>query len=139
MIRGSCLCRQVRFELAGPARFINHCHCSMCRKAHGAAFGSFLHADAIGFRWLDGADQIVNYESSPGTFRAFCRTCGSNLPVLEDDGAHANIPAGTLDDDPQVRPIVHIHTASKAPWYEITDSLPQFDDFPPDAFWEPFE
>ena len=40
MIHGSCLCGKVRFELAGPPQFINHCHCSMCRKVHGAAFGS---------------------------------------------------------------------------------------------------
>jgi len=139
MIRGSCLCGRVRFELAGPAEFINHCHCSMCRKAHGAAFGSFLHANAAGFRWLTGQDEVVNYESSRGTFRAFCRTCGSNLPVLEDEGTHVNVPAGTLDDDPKVRPIVHIHTASKAPWVEIGDNLPQFAGFPPDEFWAPFE
>jgi hypothetical protein len=139
MIRGSCLCGQIRFELAGPALFINHCHCSMCRKAHGSAFGSFLHADGAGFRWLSGESRVATYESSPGTVRAFCPTCGSNLPVLEDDGAHVNIPAGTLDDDPGVRPIVHIHTASKAPWVEIGDGLPQFAGFPPDEFWEPYE
>jgi hypothetical protein len=59
--------------------------------------------------------------------------------VLEDDGAHIIIPAGTLDTDPGVRPIVHIHTGSRAPWYEIADRLPQFDEFPPDDFWAPYE
>ena len=54
MIHGSCLCGKVRFELDGAPQFINHCHCSMCRKVHGAAFGSFLHADGRGFRWLSG-------------------------------------------------------------------------------------
>jgi hypothetical protein len=48
--------------------------------------------------------------------RAFCKNCGSNMPVLEDEGAHVVVPAGLLDDDPHIRPIVHIHTASKAPW-----------------------
>jgi hypothetical protein len=59
--------------------------------------------------------------------------------VLEDDGAHIIIPAGTLDTDPGVRPIVHIQTGSRAPWYEIADRLPQFDEFPPDGFWGPYE
>jgi len=111
----------------------------MCRKAHGAAFGSFLHAGGEGFRWVAGEGLVVNYASSPGNFRAFCRVCGSNLPVLEDEGAHVIIPAGTIDGDPMVRPVVHIHTASKAAWYEITDALPQFAAFPPNEFWSEFE
>jgi hypothetical protein len=135
MIHGSCLCAKVRFQLEGALQFINHCHCSMCRKVHGAAFGSFLHADGRGFRWLSGHSLVENYRSSPGNVRAFCTVCGSSLPVLEDEGTHVIIPAGTLDDDPQVRPIVHIHTASKARWFEITDDLPQFAEFPPQAFW----
>jgi len=57
------------------------------------------------------------------------------MPVLED-GNHVNIPAGTLDDDPGVRPIVNIFCGSKAPWFEIEDSLPQFIEFPPKGFWE---
>jgi hypothetical protein len=133
------LCGQIRFVLDGPAQFINHCHCSMCRKAHGAAFGSFLHASGERFRWTDGAADVQTYESSPGTFRAFCRHCGASVPVLEDGGSHVTIPAGVLDDDPGVRPVVHIHVASKAPWHTITDGLPQFDDFPPQSFWAPYE
>lgn len=139
MIYGSCLCGQIRFELGGPAQFINHCHCSMCRKVHGAAFGSFLHADAGTFRWLAGASLVQNFESSPGSYRAFCRVCGSNMPVIEDEGTHVIIPAGAIDGDPGVRPVVHIHTVSKAAWYDITDGLPQFAEFPPDEFWVPFE
>lgn len=135
MVHGSCLCGRVRFELDAPAQFINHCHCSMCRKAHGAAFGSFLHADGSGFRWMSGEPSIRQFQSSPDNVRSFCGVCGSNVPVLEDGGAHVIIPAGALDDDPGVRPIVHIHTDSKAPWYEISDGLPQFGRFPPDEFW----
>lgn len=141
-IRGSCLCGDVRYQLDGPPQFINHCHCSMCRKVHGAAFGSFLHADGRGFRWTAGEALVKTYESTPGNLRAFCTRCGSNLPVLEhddEDGLHAIIPAGGLDDDPGVRPVVHIHVASKAPWTVITDGLPQFDAFPPDAFWAGLE
>ena len=135
MIHGSCLCGGVRFALDGAPQFINHCHCSMCRKAHGAAFGSFLHAHGGDFRWLSGQSLVENYNSSPGNVRAFCRVCGSNVPVLEGEGAHVIIPAGALDDDPNIRPIVHIHISSKAPWYEITDALPQFAEFPPQEFW----
>jgi hypothetical protein len=136
MIRGSCLCGQVRFVLDAAPQFINHCHCGMCRKVHGAAFGSFLHADGQAFRWLAGEALVQRYESSPEVYRAFCQVCGSNLPVLEEEGTHVIIPAGTLDDDPGVKPVVHIHVASKAPWYDITDPVPQFGDDAPDAFWD---
>ena len=139
MIRGSCLCGQVRYELAGGVELINHCHCSMCRKAHGSAYGTFLHADASGFRWTSGADRVNNYNSSPGNVRAFCRNCGSRVPVVEAPDNHVIIPAGSLDDDPGVRPVVHIFTGSKAPWFEITDGLPQFEKFPPKEFWESLE
>ena len=139
MIHGSCLCGEVRFELEGRPQFINHCHCSMCRKVHGAAFGSFVHADGNNFHWISGETNVQNYRSSPDSVRAFCRVCGSNVPVLEDEGEHVVIPAGSLDDDPLVRPIVHIYAQSKAPWYEITDALPQFAEFPPDEFWAPHE
>ncbi|HET7716401.1 MAG TPA: GFA family protein [Bauldia sp.] len=135
MIHGSCLCGQIKYELAGGVELINNCHCTMCRKAHGAAFGSFLHAASSGFRWTAGEGLIERYESSPGSLRAFCRVCGSNMPVLED-GGEVNIPAGTLDDDPGVRPIVHIFVGSKAPWFEIEDALPKFDQFPPREFWD---
>ncbi len=135
MIRGSCLCGQVRFQLDGGIEMINNCHCSMCRKSHGAAFGSFLHAAGQGFRWTAREDLVTTYQSSEGNVRAFCGTCGSNMPVLEGGGSHVTIPAGSLDDDPGVRPMVNIFVASKAPWFEISDALPQFEEFPPQEFW----
>jgi hypothetical protein len=61
------------------------------------------------------------------------------MPVLEEEGTHVIIPAGSLDDDPIVRPVVHIHTMSKASWFEITDALPQFAEYPPEKFWAEFE
>jgi hypothetical protein len=103
----------------------------MCRKYHGAAFGTYVGVKAADFRWLKGEELVTSYESSPGGQRGFCRTCGSNLPVLEPGAKEFFIPAGTLDDDPGVRPAVHIFVASKAPWVEIDDELPQFDEYPP--------
>ena len=82
MVHGSCLCGQVRFELTGPAQFINHCHCSMCRKIHGAAYGSFLHADGNYFHWVSGESSIHNYQSSPKNFRAFCRVCSRTSSAI---------------------------------------------------------
>ena len=130
MVTGRCQCAAVRWQLDGEITFISHCHCSICRRIHGAAFGTFAHGAAADFRWLSSEDSITQYPSSPGVFRAFCRVCGSQVPVIERD--QVCIPAGGIDGDPGVRPSRHIFVASKAPWHEITDTLPQHAEFPRD-------
>lgn len=127
-MKASCLCGAVAWETDEP-QFMSHCHCSRCRKAHGTAFATFVMQPEAGFRWLRN-DTVVRWESAPGWYRSFCGRCGSVVPGDPADG-NMFVPAGPMDDDPQVRPLAHIFTASKAPWYEIRDSLPQFDAYPP--------
>lgn len=132
MLRGSCLCGGVRYEILGPLSYPLNCHCSMCRKAHGAAFRSRARLKVDDFRWTQGAELVTYYESSPGNHRGFCRVCGS--PILsrfDHDPRHYGLPLGALDDDPGIKPGFHVFTAYKAPWYEITDDLPQFPELPP--------
>ena len=133
MITGNCLCGTVAWQLDGTIDLINYCHCTMCRKVHGAPFGAFAHAHANGFRWLRGESSVTRFESSPNVFRCFCPKCGSSVPVIEDD--EVCIPAGSINGDPDVRPSIHIFVGSKAPWYEIADTLPQHDGFPPAEEW----
>jgi hypothetical protein len=127
MIRGSCLCRAIRYEIEGPIGEAGHCHCSMCRKAHGAAFGTYARVAWRDFKLLEGADQITRYASSPGIERSFCRRCGSTLQYLTASTPDTfALALGTLDDDPGVRPTSHIFVNHKAPWFEITDRLRQY-------------
>jgi hypothetical protein len=130
MIRGSCLCGEVAWEAEGPLELISHCHCSMCRKSHGAAFGTYGAARADGFRWLRGRESVRQYQSSPGFFRPFCPRCGS-VVAGEPHGGRVFMPLGSLDDDPGARPEAHIFASSKAVWHEIADALPRFDAYPP--------
>jgi hypothetical protein len=136
-LQGSCLCGGVKFEISGPLIAPSNCHCSMCRKQHGAAFRSRARVQISDFRWVQGEDLVTFYESSPGGYRGFCRVCGSPIinkfsagtPVAERDPnapSRYGIALATLDDDPGVRPAAHAFVASKAPWFEITDDLPQF-------------
>ena len=129
MARSSCLCGAVAWEVAGPFASMTHCHCSMCRKFHGTAFGTYLAAPAGGFRWLRGEEGVARYPSSPGFERPFCSRCGSGVAGAPEDGLLFT-PAGCLDDDPGFRPQAHIFAASKAPWHEIHDDLAQFDAYP---------
>jgi hypothetical protein len=129
-MQGSCLCGDVAWELAPPLEQAGHCHCGICRKHHGVAFQSFAAAGEAGFRWLRGQGGIQRYESSPGFFRSFCGRCGSKVPSDASEG-RIFVWLGNLDGDPGVRPQAHIFAASKAPWYEISDTLPRFDAWPP--------
>jgi hypothetical protein len=130
MNRGSCLCGAVRFETAQLESMV-HCHCSMCRRHHGAMFATFLTGGADGFSWTAGEDNIEVYRSSANGLRPFCRTCGSVVPTVLPAPGIAFIPAGNLEDDPGTRPELHMFASSRAAWFPITDGLPQFERFPP--------
>lgn len=132
MVRGSCLCGIVRYEIAGTLEEIHHCHCSRCRKAHGAAFSTFGRVADAQLTITSGADAIRTYRSSPSVERSFCEVCGSNLTFRFEPIPDAVwVAIGTLDDDPGARPSAHIFAASKAPWHAISDDLPVYDEYPP--------
>jgi len=122
-LRGSCLCGEVRFEIVGPLMRSSHCHCRQCQKAHGAPFRTRA--------------RVSFYESTPGTHRGFCKVCGAPVVVKFDEhsrsaqtdpGAVAlyGVALATLDDDPGVRPDAHAFIIDKAPWFAVTDDLPQY-------------
>ena len=132
MLRGSCLCQGVVFEVHGAVTDTLYCHCSMCRKAHGSAFRARGKIAAKDFHFVCGEDLVCYFESSPGSHRGFCSVCGSNL-ISKFDAAPSvyGLALGALDDDPGVRATMHVYTGSKAQWFEITDTLPQFETVPP--------
>ena len=126
MIRGSCLCGRIRYEIDGTLGPAGHCHCSMCRKEHGAAFGTYARVQRRDFRFVSGGDAVQRYDSSPGIARSFCRHCGSTLQYVTAATPDSfALALGTLDDDPGIRPVSHIWVGVKAPWFEITDDLPR--------------
>lgn len=131
-IKGSCLCGAVTYEVTAPFQFLGNCHCSLCRKAHGAAFVTWGIVPRDAFRWTAGEDFVQWYESSPGNTRGFCGRCGSSLASAHS-GVVGEVAIGTVEGDPGARPAEHIFVGSKAPWYEITDALPQHQAWPPET------
>jgi hypothetical protein len=129
LVRGSCLCGDVRWQASGKFSLMSHCHCSMCRKAHAAPFATYVAASADKFELTAGAPRIAAFRSSEKVQRCFCSRCGSVVPGAPGE-RHAFMPAGCLDDDPGARPLMHVFAASKAPWYRITDDLPQTAEYP---------
>jgi len=134
MIKGSCLCGGVRFEIARVLPLFEFCHCNRCRKATGSAFSAAVAVRPEDFHLVQGKELISSYEApilkAPPPYRiCFCSRCGSHVPPPDVDPASNwfKIDAGLLDDDPGVRPDRHIFTDLMAPWYEITDELPRPD------------
>jgi len=132
MLRGSCLCGAVTYALDGAPLLMENCHCSMCRKAHGSAYTTFLKIARKDFRFTQGEDFVARYRSSAGVTRSFCRECGGRLLFDWDQATeHLWLAAGGLDDDPGITPSMHIFVRSKADWDQIDDDLPQYEAYPP--------
>lgn len=130
MIRGSCLCGGVRFEIERAVGPFELCHCSRCRKASGSAFVAGLGVRVQDFRLLSGGELIETYEApvrerAPGYRAAFCSRCGSPAPRPAEGASWFEIPAGLLDDDPGLRPDKHIFVELASSWLAISDSLPR--------------
>ena len=132
MTQGSCLCGSIQFEISSAIENVGNCHCSMCRKVHGAPFSTYAQTASEGLRITAGAEHVRRYRSSDPVERSFCDTCGSNFTFRFDAmPAAVWVAAGLLEDTPALRPQHHIFVASKASWHEISDDLPQFAEYPP--------
>ena len=138
-LTGGCLCGRVQYRIdrtgagsspgTGDPVFgpVANCHCTMCRKAQGGAFGTNATVSTARFALEQGADSITEYESTPGKLRCFCGVCGSPIYSRRlDDPTHVRIRLGTLNEDPGVRAQFHACVDTKAPWFEITDDLPRY-------------
>ncbi len=127
--RGSCLCNAIRFEVDEFEPQTGNCHCSMCRKFHGAAYATLAEARRENFRWIDGEELIKGYTAGNGTTRSFCSNCGSSLMFASPnaDPDLVEISLGCFDDEVPIRPDAHIYVASGAKWVHPEDNLPQYE------------
>lgn len=122
---GACLCKSIRFRIVAPSKWCAHCHCSMCQRAHGAAFVTWVGVEATQLE-LRSSDKLRWFASSPEASRGFCDQCGSSIFFKsmrwpgEMHIARACIP-GAID----LEPSAHVFTATAAAWYHGTDELPR--------------
>ena len=118
--KASCLCGSVTWEITTEPFQAFNCHCKLCRKAHGSAFGTywFMHPDQ--FRWTSATDTIAHYRSSHLLTRSFCGTCGSVVPYPSDARDHIVSLGGCHDRGKKSD--CNIFVAHNAPWHDITES-----------------
>lgn len=131
--KGSCLCGAVSYQFHGPEYLFQYCHCSRCRKFTGSAHSAHILIDPNNFEWLQGEDMVGRFDHPEAKHFAtcFCTKCGSSLPWISQTGSAVMITAGTLDDDPEIKPTQNIFWKNRAAWREDVDALPQFDELQP--------
>lgn len=131
MNHASCLCGGVKLSFEYVADSVSHCHCSMCRKFHGAAFATYGSVERDKLNIESGQDLVTSYDATEVSRRSFCRICGSSLFFEHDATPDAvDIPLGLLDDEPEIRPIKHIFYRDRPQWSSAyDDDLPKFDTY----------
>ncbi len=127
VLAGKCECGAVRYRVADEFRYAANCHCSRCRAATGSAFKPFAGIEREKLELTDGGDSLL-VRGGEDLNDTRCRLCGSLLFSVVRDGAYVHVALGSLVDAPSIRPTQHIFVGSKAPWFEITDDLPQFEE-----------
>ncbi|MDH5301179.1 MAG: GFA family protein [Gammaproteobacteria bacterium] len=129
MIHGQCLCGEVTFALAVDELRLYQCHCSECRRVSGSSANAAALLPQTQFRWQGDANSIISYRAPSGYRNDFCSQCGCSVPNTIGDGTWMWIPAGLLDNIPNIRRTAHIHLTSAATW-ETSETTHSFDDSP---------
>ena len=128
VLSGRCECGAVRYTVPDEFRYAANCHCSNCRAGTGSAFKPFAGIERERLEITEGADRLLVWGDEDGNHTR-CGVCGSLLFSVVRDGAYVHVAMGSLADTPSIRPTEHIFVGSKAPWYEITDQLPQHEEY----------
>lgn len=124
-VRGSCLCGGVRFEVTLPSKWVAHCHCSMCRRAHGAGFVTWMSVPDSQLAFSQ-SDTLRTYASSEEGRRSFCGTCGTPLFFRSSRWpGETHVALGAIIDPVDRIPQVHAFWSDRAPWVKVNDELPR--------------
>lgn len=128
MLEGRCECGAVRYRVADEFKYSANCHCSNCRAATGSAFKPFAGIERSKLELTAGGDKLLIWGDEDGNHTR-CRVCGSLLYSVVREGTWVHVALGSLADEPSIRPTEHIFVGSMAPWFEITDDLPQHEEY----------
>ena len=126
-VNGSCLCGTVRFRVTPPSRFCSHCHCQNCRRAHGAAFVTWVGVPEAQLELVAGESELRRYRTDTGATRSFCGVCGSPLFYAGPRWpGEVHVALASLEGEIDRAPGAHVYVDHGAPWFTITDTLPRY-------------
>ena len=122
---GRCFCGDLRFEIAGPAKFACFCHCESCRRAAGGVYVAWATFEKESFVVTMG--NMLEHHSAPHVTRGLCSQCGTTLTYEhEDRRGEVDVTLTSFDDPSEISPAAHIWVEDKLPWVSIDDGLPRY-------------
>ena len=123
---GSCLCGGVGFVATLPSRWVAHCHCTRCRRAHGAAFVTWVGFDADRVEIRDPEARLAWHRAEGGGERGFCSSCGSTLFFRSPKWAgELHIVLANVDGPVDRAPQAHVYYDTHVDWVQLADDLPK--------------
>ncbi|MBI3187562.1 MAG: GFA family protein [Gammaproteobacteria bacterium] len=133
---GRCLCGAVQYTITGTTKTFYHCHCQRCRRATGTGHASNIAVKSSTdekITWLQGEHLIKRYKvpEAERFTNSFCTQCGGRLPRYDTNMDVVIIPAGSLDNEPDMQPQARIFQDSRAAWSCDGKELPVFAEYPP--------
>lgn len=132
-MKGKCFCGEIEFTFEPIDNVAMNCHCSICRRSHGADYATQLISRKDSLRLLSGGSRLSEYSSSEHGVRAFCSSCGSRLMNYAKSGSnYLSVALSAVVGEHEVAPSANIQVASKAPWVNLDEALPSFAGFPED-------
>jgi hypothetical protein len=124
--RGACLCGAVSFVLRWPSKWVAHCHCTMCQRAHGAAFVTWVSVPSELFELRDSQRLLREYQSSPEAWRSFCGRCGSSLIFRSQRWpGEVHVARSNISDPVDRAPMAHAFFDTHVDWFDVSDALPK--------------
>lgn len=130
MVKGSCLCGEIQYQVELIPEQVYSCHCSRCQRSHGAAFATLALAVGETLSFIKGKDKLVDYFSGGG-YRAFCSVCGSRLMnYAEDKSQYLSVAVGCLENSDDIRPVANLCVESKRPWLDAATEIPSYEGIP---------
>lgn len=129
-LRGQCSCGEVRFTVENAFEYAFYCHCSRCRLRTGSAFAAIAGIGVDKVQVTAGSDHLLLEGECADGYGARCSRCHSFLFAATRERRYMHISLGVLSGTPNRLPDHHIYVGSKAPWFEITDGLPRYDELP---------
>jgi hypothetical protein len=126
-MQGSCQCRSVRFEVAGPFISLSFCHCTTCKKISGGVGTASGRTRTEDITVLEGRVLIETFQPHEGSAKSFCGVCGSNLfGGGWPDSDQPSVRLSAIDSGLEQKPEAHIFVRSVAPWETLPeDGLPR--------------
>ncbi len=128
MVKGSCHCKKVEFEIAEEELSVRYCYCETCRKLSGGDYSSVARVDSCKFNITQGKESLISYESRPGKNRYYCPNCFSPIYVTTNNElSFLRVRLGLIDGEPKVTVTGHMWVSEKPNWCLIKDELPIYE------------